>query len=126
MVRLIGGPWWAATVVLIVVTAVVLALAAGRADSDDGTAPDTAEPANLPAPSPAEPGGSTPTSPVRACDSAALDGPAEPPAGAVEVSTEEDLADLVRERDNETTYWLAPGTHHLGRDMYEQVMPHAG
>jgi hypothetical protein len=131
MVRLIGkglgGRWWAATVVLMVAAAVVLALAAGRADSDDGTAPESTEPANLPASSPAEPGGSAPTSPpARACDVATPEGPAEPPAGAVEVSTEEDLADLVRRRDKETTYWLAPGTHDLGKDRYDQVMPHAG
>jgi hypothetical protein len=42
----------------------------------------------------------------------------------VEVSTEQNLDDVVRARSGGTTYWLAPGTHHLGKDTYDQVQPH--
>jgi len=39
--RLGGRQWWMITLALVVAAAVVLALAAGRADSDDGTAGDS-------------------------------------------------------------------------------------
>ena len=60
------------------------------------------------------------------CDSPALKGPSKPPADAVEVSTHQNLADVVRARSGRTTYWLAPGTHRLGSGKYDQVMPHRG
>jgi Right handed beta helix region len=118
------------TVVLMVATAVVLALAAGRADSDDQTSPEsgvgtTAD--TIPAPSPEESGSAAPTAPVaEMCDSGALSGPAEPPADAVKVSTEESLADVVRARPARTTYWLSPGIHRLEKSAYDQVVPHRG
>ena len=49
-----------------------------------------------------------------------------PPANAVEVSTEENLADVVRGRSAQTTYWLSPGIHRLGKGIYDQVVPHPG
>ena len=129
-----GARWWVATIVLIVAAAVVLALAVGDGDSDDGTAsgsqppvPGTAASMSQPASTPEEPGASAPTSPVaKRCDSADLDGPAEPPADAVTVSADQNLADVVKTRGANTTYWLAPGTHRLGKGSYEQVIPHTG
>jgi Right handed beta helix region len=122
--------WWAATLVLILAAAVVLAFAAVRADSDDDSARESvgaAGTSDSPGPTPAGSGAYAPTTPVaRTCDSAALEGPTKPPAEAVEVSAEENLADVVRTRHGNTTYWLARGTHQLGKDMYDQVMPHAG
>ena len=126
--------WWAAIIALILVAAVVLALAAGRADSDDHATRDSDDPpagtaatSNPPSATPAEAGASAPASPhARTCNSAVLEGPSKPPADAVTVSTDEDLADVVRARGGNTTYWLSPGTHRLGKDIYDQVMPHTG
>jgi hypothetical protein len=134
MVRLIGerlgGRWWAATVILIVATAVVLVLASEKADLDDRTAGDseTAGAASSASGSAsAEPRASAPlTPPPEVCDSATLQGPDKPPADAVEVSTEQNLAHIVRARPARATYWLAPGIHRLSKDIYDQVMPHRG
>jgi Right handed beta helix region len=124
------SPWWPVTVVLVVAATVVLVFAAGRADSNDQTAPDSdtvTTASSQPASTPMESGGSAPTSAVaKMCDSPALNGPSKPPADAVEVSTDQNLADVVRARSGRATYWLAPGTHRLGRDTYDQVMPHRG
>ena len=68
-----------------------------------------------------------PTAPVaRRCDSTALDGPATAPAGAVTVTTAQNLADVVNENADGTTYWLEPGTHKLPNGAYSQVIPHRG
>ena len=127
------GRWWLATLVLMVAAAVVLALAAGRADSDDGTARDSdtaggsAASGGPPASESAELETSAPTSPVaQICDSDALNGPSKPPADAVRVSTEDNLVEVVKAHGENTTYWLAPGTHRLGKGVYTQVFPHAG
>ena len=42
------------------------------------------------------------------------------------VSTAKSLADVVAAHPENTTYWLSPGTHHLGDGAYNQVVPHAG
>jgi phage-related protein len=137
MVRLIGkglgGRWWLATITLIVAAAVVLAVAAGRADSNDRDAADSetatasAAPSSVPGSASAEAGAlAPPTPPAKVCESATLRGPSKPPADAVEVSTEQSLADVVRAGSARTTYWLAPGTHRLGEDKYDQVMPRRG
>jgi hypothetical protein len=126
--------WWVATIVLMVAAAVVLVLAAGNADSDDQTAGDAEQPApaattpsSTPTVTPTEPGSSAPTSPdPRTCDSKALEGPAKPPTDAVIVSTDQNLADVVKANSGHTTYWLASGTHRLGKGSYNQVVPHAG
>ena len=122
--------WWPATVVLMIATTVVLVFAAGRADSDDQAPADSSTEtalSSVPSSTPRDPGASPPTSPVaKMCDSAALKGPSKPPADVVEVSTEQNLAEVVRSHSARTTYWLSPGTHHLGSGIYEQVMPHRG
>jgi hypothetical protein len=122
--------WWSATVALTVAAVAVLAFAAGRANSDDQTAADAGSgtTASSVAPSsPAEPRTSAPISPVaKMCDSPALEGPSKAPDGAVEVSTERNLADVVRDHSERTTYWLSPGVHNLGDNIYDQVMPHRG
>ncbi len=63
---------------------------------------------------------------ARRCDSTALEGPATAPAGAVTVTTAQNLADVVNENADGTTYWLEPGTHHLPKGAYSQVIPHDG
>jgi len=117
-----------------VAAAVVLVLAAGNHGSDDqatGSADQpaaaaTLTPSSAPASTPAEPGASAPTSAgPRVCDSKALVGPSKPPADAVTVSTDQNLADVVKSNPGRTTYWLSPGTHHLGKGSYDQVLPHA-
>ncbi len=131
--RLGGRQWWMITLALIVAAAVVLALAAGRADSDDGAAGDAntagePAPSSMPESTPADTGVSAPSDPpAETCDSDDdLKGPSKPPGEAVEVSTEQNLADVVRARSGQTTYWLAPGVHRLGRNKYDQVQPHRG
>ena len=131
--RLGGRQWWMITLALVVAAAVVLALAAGRADSDDGTAGDantvgeSAAPSSLPESTPTDTGVSAPSDPpAQMCDSDDHKGPSKPPPGAVEVSTEQNLADVVRAGSGQATYWLAPGVHRLGRDKYDQVQPHRG
>ena len=132
--RLGGRQWWMITLALVVAAAVVLALAAGRADSDDGTAGDSnavgesAAPSSVPEATPTDTGVSAPSDPpAQVCGSGDdLKGPSKPPAGAVEVSTEQNLADLVRTGSGQATYWLAPGVHRLSRDKYDQVQPHRG
>jgi nitrous oxidase accessory protein NosD len=128
--------WWTATIVLVIAAAVGLAVAAGDDGSNNGSTAgvsdredvaETQPPSRLAAPTPT---GQAATAPRIAgpqqCDSAALDGPSAPPAGAVAVSTAESLADIVAAHPEHTTYWLAPGTHHLGAGAYNQVVPHAG
>ena len=89
--RLGGRQWWMITLALIVAAAVVLALAAGRADSDDGTAGDAntageTAPSSMPESTPADTGVSAPSDPsAKTCDSEDLKGPSKPPGDAVEV-----------------------------------------
>jgi hypothetical protein len=133
IIERLGARWWVASIVLVVGAAVVLAWAARDADSEDdasgsetpvsGTSPLGSPPTSTPP----EAGTSAPTSPVaRRCDSADLDGPTKPPDGAVTVSADQNLADVVKAHNGNTTYWLAAGTHRLGMGSYEQVLPHAG
>jgi hypothetical protein len=72
------------------------------------------------------PAGSAPTSPTKVCDTAGLAGPAGPPAGAVTVTSTQNLGDVVDGHGSGTTYWLAPGVHTLGTGVYDQVAPHTG
>jgi hypothetical protein len=52
-------------------------------------------------------------------------GPSVAPAGAVVVdpAVDNDLADKTKANPPGTTFWLAPGTHTLGRDQFGQVAP---
>jgi parallel beta-helix repeat protein len=125
-----GARWWATTIALIIAAALVLVFAAGRIDFDSdaaGLSDATEAPGDVPGFQPSGRGAAAPTTPpAQICDTADLHGPSSPPPGAVEVSTEENLADLVRAGREHTTYWLSPGTHLLGKGLYDQVMPHAG
>ena len=130
-----SGPWRRATsVALTIAAAAVLGVAA--CDTDSGSAPTgESEPlpagatpsSSLPSSASAESASAAPEKPTaQQCDSAALRGPSEPPAGAVVVSTSQSLADVVAQHAEKTTYWLSPGTHRLGSGEYDQVTPHAG
>ena len=128
-----SGPWrWAPSIALSIAAAAVLVVAA--CDADSGTAPTgDSEPSavgSTPAsglPSSTEPAAAAPKNPTaQRCDSTHLDGPIEPPAGAVVVSASQSLADVVAGQSGKTTYWLSAGTHRLGSGEYEQVIPHAG
>ncbi|GHE97441.1 lipoprotein [Amycolatopsis deserti] len=55
-------------------------------------------------------------------------GPAEPPAGAVVVdpAVTGDLQAKTKANPPGTTFWLRPGTHTLGTDEFDQVLPKDG
>jgi nitrous oxidase accessory protein NosD len=55
-------------------------------------------------------------------------GPAQPPAGAIQVdpSVDGDLSAKAEENPAGTTFWLAPGTHTLGTGEYSSVTPEDG
>ena len=123
--------WWTGTIgVLAIGTAVIVAVAAADADSDNQSAGGSDQPVAGTAPPsgvPTSTSGTARTTPApQVCDSAALDGPSTLPADAVKVSTAQSLADVVAAHPENTTYWLTPGTHHLGDGAYNQVTPHAG
>jgi hypothetical protein len=133
--RLIAKPAalkWAGSIVLIVAAAIVVGIAARNANSDDSSA--GADPslettaASQVATSPAAEATSIApkTPPAKTCDSDELRGPSEAPADAVTVSTEDNLADVVAAHPRKTTYWLASGTHRLGKGPWDQVIPHPG
>ncbi len=65
--------------------------------------------------------------PARVCGNAAiLDGPTSPPPGAVQVDPGRNLYDVTQANPPGTTFWLAPGTHTLGTNPYNQVHPRDG
>ncbi len=78
------------------------------------------------------PGEATPTvtadldAPPAVCGSAALDGPASPPDGAVVVRTGEDLSGATFHSPAGTTFWIEPGTHVLEGGEFAQVLPKKG
>ncbi len=82
-------------------------------------------PAVLPNAVPAAAATGYPTSPpAQICGNAAvLDGPSTAPAGAVRVDPGQNLYAITESRPAGTTFWLAPGTHSLGGDMWAQVIP---
>ena len=134
MPRPVAARWSTAIIVLAIAAAVALAVAAGDGGSgsrpaDGSDRPDIAgTPTISPlAPQPARLATTAPSTPIaQRCDSAALNGPSEPPAGAVAVSTARNLANVVAAHPGHTTYWLSPGTHHPGTGPYDQVVPHVG
>lgn len=87
---------------------------------------DTATPStHIPATTRASAAPETP--PARVCgDSALLDGPSSPPAGAVAVGTSQDLGKVTDRHPANTTFWLSPGMHRLGTEYYDQVRPKNG
>ncbi len=65
--------------------------------------------------------------PAAVCgDPARLSGPPEPPAGAVVVRVGQDLHEITEAHPPGTAFWLAPGVHVLGDDVFSQVQPKAG
>jgi hypothetical protein len=57
------------------------------------------------------------------CGHVDLDGPATRPAGAVTVLPTQDLQSLTDRYPPSTTFWLAPGVHHLPDGEYSQIQP---
>ena len=112
-----------ASIVVILVAAIVLGVAARSADTNDSERPvaQAAPPNALPSSSTAPK-----APPAQRCDNAVLDGPSVPPAQAVTVPTGESLVDVVAAHPGNTTYWLSPGVHRLGKGPFMQVFPHAG
>lgn len=111
-----------------VTVSLALAMAVALASSCDGGA--SRKVGNYGPPQASTPTESTVTAPntppAQKCDSAALNGPSSPPTGAVSVSTGQSLAKVVAAHGKNTTYWLSPGNHRLGKGAYNQVIPHAG
>jgi hypothetical protein len=67
------------------------------------------------------------TPPVEICGNRdSRDGPGEPPAGAVRVSTSERLDDVTAEHPAGTTFWLEAGVHRMGTEEFDQVIPKDG
>jgi Right handed beta helix region len=64
---------------------------------------------------------------AKVCGNAAvLDGPPSAPAGAVSVSSSQDLDDMTEKHPGGTTFWLTPGVHTLDSGAYSQVIPKNG
>jgi parallel beta-helix repeat protein len=99
-----------------------------RTADDEPTGPPAAaatSPAVPAATPPATPAPSSP--PVRICNNKSiLNGPSKPPAGAVVVSTSQNLDLLTDDSPPGTTFWLAPGVHKLGSGQFSQVMAKNG
>jgi nitrous oxidase accessory protein NosD len=125
-----GRAWYRRPPIILAVALVVVAalVAAGIAvfagDPPSGqaqTAPPPAAPAtNTKVTAPTAP-------PARICGNAkALAGPASAPAGAVAVSTSQNLNQLTESNPPGTTFWLSAGTHRLGNGQFSQVIPKEG
>ena len=114
----------AASIVIILAAAIVLGVAVRSANTNDSERPvaQATPPPNAPPSSSTAPK----APPAQRCDNAALDGPSVPPAQAVTVPTGESLVDVVAAHPGNTTYWLSPGIHRLGKGPFMQVVPHAG
>jgi len=70
------------------------------------------------------PAGYPTTPPAQICGNASvLSGPANPPAGAVVITTTTDLYTATVQSPPGSTFWLAPGVHTLGDSVYNQVIP---
>jgi nitrous oxidase accessory protein NosD len=122
-----SAPWYRSRAVLV---AAALALLAGLAvvvtliadgessprPTGKGTAAATVKPVTAPS-----------TPPVKICgNTKALSGPSTAPAGAIVVSTTQNLHDLTAANPPGTTFWLAAGTHTLGTGAFDQVVPKQG
>ena len=118
-----GAPWYrsrgvliAAGLTLLAGLAVVVTAVDGetsRRPTANGTAASTVKPVSAPN-----------TPPAKICgNTKALSGPSAAPAGAIAVSTTQSLHDLTAANPPGTTFWLAPGTHTLGTEAFDQVVP---
>jgi len=85
--------------------------------------PSSSSPASS---SPATGTGAPATPPAAICGTSVLNGPSTPPAGAVTVTPSQNLGDVTDNAKAGTTFWLAPGTYHLGTGAYDQVQPQNG
>jgi parallel beta-helix repeat protein len=80
----------------------------------------SAAPSSAPVKAPSAP-------PAKVCgNAAALSGPKSAPAGAVVVSTTQNLEDLSAKSPAGTTFYLTAGTHKLGGGAFTQVIPKQG
>lgn len=108
---------------------VVAALVAGgiKAFGDDGS-PHNAGSTSSGSPAATQTPVKAPTTPpAKVCgNTKALAGPAQAPAGAVSVSTSQNLNQLTEANPGGTTFWLSPGTHKLGTGPFAQVKPKDG
>ncbi|MGW6277604.1 right-handed parallel beta-helix repeat-containing protein [Kribbella sp. NPDC055071] len=126
-----SGPAWyrrGPVIVTIAVAVIAAVVAIGiRVIGNDTAAGEstTTPPGGSAAPS-APPNAPT-TPPAKICGNAkALSGPAQAPAGAVVVSTTQNLNELTTSNPAGTTFWLSPGTHRLGNEQFAQVIPKEG
>ncbi|GHJ59660.1 lipoprotein [Nocardioides sp. OK12] len=111
--------WVGLVLVLVAALAAVRTAPAGSGADDTGPTGGPGAAPTARAEAPLEP-------PAPVCGSDALDGPAEPPDGAVVVEPDDDLPLVVSESPPGTTFWLAPGRHRLGETAYDSVRPHDG
>ncbi len=96
------------------------------ATTEVGGAPGSIPTTTKPSPrTPATSVAAAPTGPPAAvCGNAtALAGPATQPTGSVRVDPGQDLYAATQAKPPGTTFWLSPGTHVLGDDMFSQVQP---
>jgi hypothetical protein len=127
----IGRSWYRRPPVLAAGSLVVVAalVAGGITVFKDGNASRTAAPTASAAPTatPSAAPKAPAAPPAKICGVAsALEGPAAAPAGAVVVSTRQNLNELTTHNPPGTTFWLSPGTHRLGTAQFAQVIPKNG
>jgi Right handed beta helix region len=114
-------------VVALIVVAALVAVGIAIAGGDPSPQAQTANSATPTAQAPNEAPVAPTTPPARICgNTTALSGPAQAPAGAVVVSTTQNVNQLTEANPPGTTFWLAPGTHNLGTGPFAQVIPKDG
>ena len=64
--------------------------------------------------------------PHKVCGTQSLDGPTKRPPGAKVVRPTQNLGIVVDNAKAGTTFYLLPGAHLLGNDVYDQVQPKSG
>jgi parallel beta-helix repeat protein len=123
-----GTAWYRSRRTVIAAGVAVLAVVAGAGvyaanqESSSGAASSGAAATSSAAPvvAPKSP-------PARICGNAkALSGPATAPAGAVVVSTKQNLHDVTEASPAGTTFYLEAGKHTLGSGAFSQVIPKQG
>jgi hypothetical protein len=122
-----GSAWYRRRLLPIAAGVVLIAgvLVAVSVADDEPPAAQTPATSTQAAPTPPVTAPATPT--ARICgNAAALSGPVTAPAGAVTVSTQQNLNDVTKTSPAGSTFWLAPGTHTLGAGPFSQVIPKEG
>jgi len=111
----------------VVLLAVVRSHGGPRPSVTSSVTTSTSSPASEPPAGGALPGAGAAGNHVTVCgNSTVLTGPATPPAGAVRVEPGQDLQAATQAAAASSTFWLAPGTHTLGGDQFDQVVPKDG